>query len=155
MRWITNITSGRPASYSSKIRATGRCSAQGTMPSWNSVTCWPSRQHHGVLAHQVEPADMAVEVDAHAGPVQPRRDLLDVGRFARAVQPLHHHAAVCGQIRPAVPASRRVEAVTGVDLRHMLVALGEGRHLQVGVDPEDIANRNGLGGRKEVSSDMD
>ncbi len=43
MRWITNITSGRPASYSSKISATGRCSAHGTMPSWNSVTCRSSR----------------------------------------------------------------------------------------------------------------
>ena len=42
-RWITNMISGRPASYSSKISATGRCSAQGTMPGWNSVTCWPSR----------------------------------------------------------------------------------------------------------------
>jgi hypothetical protein len=31
-RWITNITSGRPASYSSNTSATGRCSAQGTMP---------------------------------------------------------------------------------------------------------------------------
>ena len=43
IRWITNITSGRPASYSSKISATGRCNAHGTIPSWNSVTCTSSR----------------------------------------------------------------------------------------------------------------
>ncbi|MNN64675.1 hypothetical protein D3C81_1801260 [compost metagenome] len=41
-RWITNMTSGRPASYSSKTRATGRCSDQGRMPSRNSVICLPS-----------------------------------------------------------------------------------------------------------------
>ena len=32
-RWITNITSGRPASYSSNTRAMGRWIAQGSMPS--------------------------------------------------------------------------------------------------------------------------
>ncbi len=41
-RWITNITSGRPASYSSNTRAMGRWIAQGSMPSRNSVTCLPS-----------------------------------------------------------------------------------------------------------------
>ena len=43
IRWITNITSGRPASYSSKQIATGFRRHQGRMPSWNSVTCSPSR----------------------------------------------------------------------------------------------------------------
>ena len=42
-RWITNITSGRPASYSSKQIATGLRRHQGRIPSWNSVTCSPSR----------------------------------------------------------------------------------------------------------------
>ena len=42
-RWITNITSGRPASYSSKQIATGFLRHQGRIPSWNSVTCSPSR----------------------------------------------------------------------------------------------------------------
>ena len=41
-RWITNMTSGRPASYSSNTRAQGCCNAQGRMPSRNSVTCLPS-----------------------------------------------------------------------------------------------------------------
>src|SRR5215469_155050 len=42
-RWITNMTSGRPASYSSKHNATGCCNAQGNRPSRNSVTCLLSR----------------------------------------------------------------------------------------------------------------
>ena len=41
-RWITNITSARPASYSSNTMAVGLRSAQGRMPSWNTVTCLPS-----------------------------------------------------------------------------------------------------------------
>ncbi|KAH2808728.1 hypothetical protein KXV85_005855, partial [Aspergillus fumigatus] len=48
----------------------------------------------GVLADEVDTADVAVEVDAHAGPVQPRRDLLDMGGFAGAVIAGHHDAAV-------------------------------------------------------------
>ena len=41
--------------------------------------------HDRVLADEVDAADVAVEVDAHARPVEPRRDLLDMGRFAGAV----------------------------------------------------------------------
>ena len=39
---ITNMTSALPASYSSKTIATGFRKAQGNIPSWNSVTCFPS-----------------------------------------------------------------------------------------------------------------
>ena len=99
-RWITNITSGRPASYSSKTSAIGRCSAHGTMPSWNSVTCLPVAQHDGVLADQVEAADVAVEVDAHARPVEARRDLLDVASTCRC-------RAVPGRGRAGRARSRR------------------------------------------------
>ena len=51
----------------------------------------------GVLADEVDAADMAVEVDAHAGPVEPRRDLLDMGRLAGAVIARDHDAAVVGK----------------------------------------------------------
>ena len=40
--WITNITSGLPASYSSNTKATGFCMDQGKIPSLNCVTCLPS-----------------------------------------------------------------------------------------------------------------
>jgi hypothetical protein len=76
---------GRPASYSSNTSATLFWIAQGRMPSRNSVTCLPSFEHDGVLADQVDAADVAVEVDAHARPVEPRGDLLDVRRLAGAV----------------------------------------------------------------------
>ena len=39
----------------------------------------------GVLADEIDARDVAVEIDAHAGPVKARGDLLDMGRFAGAV----------------------------------------------------------------------
>jgi hypothetical protein len=54
-------------------------------------------QHNRVLADEIDTADMAVQIDADAGPVQPRRDLLDMGGFAGAVIALHHDTAVEGK----------------------------------------------------------
>ena len=54
-------------------------------------------QHNRVFADQINTADMAVEIDAHARPVQPRRDLFNMGRFTRAVITLHHDAAIMGE----------------------------------------------------------
>ena len=48
----------------------------------------------GVLADEIDAAHMAVEIDAHARPVEPRRHLLDMRRLAGAVIALDHHAAV-------------------------------------------------------------
>jgi hypothetical protein len=114
------------------------------MPSWNSVTCRPSLQHDGILADEVEAADVAVEVHPHAGPVEPRRHLLDVGGFAGAVQALQHHAAVARKAGEDGQRDIGVEAVDGVDLGHVGIALGEGRHHQVGIDAEQLAHRDAL-----------
>src|SRR6056300_1046315 len=51
-------------------------------------------QHDGVLADKVDPADVGIEIDPDAGPIQPRGHLLDMGRFPRAVIALHHDAPV-------------------------------------------------------------
>ena len=126
-RWMTNITSGRPASYSSKTSATGRCSDQGRMPSRYSVICLPSLQDDRVLADQVDPADVAVEVDADAGPVQPRRHLLDVRRLAGAVIALDHDPAVVGEAGQDRQRRVAVELVGRVDVGHILGAPAEGR----------------------------
>ena len=97
-------------------------------------------QHDRVLADEIDAADVAVEVDADAGPVEPGRHLLDVGRLAGAVIALDHDAAVvleAGQDRQRHVA---VEDVVVVHIRHVVVRLGVGGHFQVGIDPEQLAN---------------
>ena len=96
----------------------------------------------GVLADQVDAADVAVEVDAHAGPVEPRRDLLDMGGLAGAVIAGDDDAAVVGEAGENGERGRPVEAVIGVDVGHVLVGLGVGRHFHVAVDAELLADRH-------------
>ena len=72
-------------------------------------------QHDGVLADQIDAADMAVEIDADAGPVQPRRHLLDMGGLAGAVIALDHDAAVEGKARQDRQRGLAIEAIGVVD----------------------------------------
>jgi hypothetical protein len=60
--------------------------------------------------------------------------------FAGAVQALHHHAPVAREAGEDGERHVGVEAVDGVDLGHVVVALCEGGHLQVGVDAEHLAH---------------
>ena len=50
----------------------------------------PFAQDNRVPTDQVDPADMRVKVDPDARPVEPRRHLLDMRRFAGAVIALNH-----------------------------------------------------------------
>src|SRR4029078_1150381 len=47
-----------------------------------------------VLADEIHSADVAIEIHAHARPVETGSDLFDVAGLARAMTALHHHAAV-------------------------------------------------------------
>ena len=95
-------------------------------------------QHDRVLADEIDAADVAVEVDADAGPVEACGHLLDVRRLAGAVVALHHHPAVvleAGQDRQGdVP----IEQIIRIEIRHMLTGLGIGRNLEITVDPEHL-----------------
>ena len=107
---------------------------------------------------------MAVQIHAHTGPVQPRRHLLDVGRFTGAVQALHQHAPVMRETRQQRQRDLGVEAVHAVDLRHMGISLAESRYPQIGVYAEHLAHGHhavgqarlsglgGLGGRNGAQS---
>ena len=100
-------------------------------------------QDDRVLADQVDAADVAVEVDADAGPVEARGDLLDMGRLAGAVIALDHDAAVVGEAGEDRQRGVAVEAVGLVDDPGTCsVALAEGRHLHVAVDAERLAHRD-------------
>ena len=93
-------------------------------------------QDNGVLADEVDAADVAIEIDPDAGPVEPRRHLLDVGALAGAVIALDHAAPVEGEAGEDRQRRLAVEAVGAVDLGHVLGPRGEGGHLHVDVDAE-------------------
>ena len=76
-----------------------------------------------VLADEIDAADVAVEIDAHAGPVEPRGDLLDMGRLAGAVIAGDHDAAVVGEAGEDGERRRPVEEIVGVEIRHVFVGL--------------------------------
>jgi hypothetical protein len=99
-------------------------------------------QHDRILADQVDTADVAVEVDAQAGPVEARRDLLDMGRLAGAVVALDHDSSVVGEARKDRHRRVGVEQVGVVHLRHVLGRLAEGRDFHVRVDAEELTGRN-------------
>ena len=96
-------------------------------------------QDHGVAANKVKPADVAVQVDAHTGPVQARCHLFDVRAFARAVQALQHDAPIACEASQDGQGHIGVEAIGRVDFRHMFVALFKHRHEQLGVKTKQLA----------------
>ena len=96
-----------------------------------------------VLADEIHAAHMPIEVDADAGPVEPGGDLLDVTRFTRAVAALHHHAPVVYESREQRQRSVPIKDVVGIERWHVLLGGGEGRHLEIGVDLEQLTGRDG------------
>ncbi len=97
-------------------------------------------QDDRVLADQIDAADMTVEIDADARPVKPGCHLLDVRRLAGAVVALDHHAAVVLEARQDRQCHFPVEHVVAVDIGHVVCRLGIGRHVEVGIDAEELAH---------------
>ena len=93
-----------------------------------------------VLADQVDPADVAVEVDANGGPVEARSDLFDMGRFAGPVIALDHHATIVREAREDRQCGVRVELIGAVQFRHPFAAIGEPFDNHVRVQSEHIAH---------------
>jgi hypothetical protein len=65
---------------------------------------------------------VAVEIDAHHRPVQPRGNLLDMRRLAGAVIAGDDDAAVTREAGENGKRGRAVEAIIGIDLRHIGIA---------------------------------
>ena len=132
---------GRPASYSSNTSAVGVCSAQGSRPSRNSVTCWPSRSTIASRPTRSMRLICASRLMRMHRPVQPRRDLLDMGRLAGAVIALDHHPAVVARSRRRSPAwcpdrTHRPGSRSGTRSS----ASEKAGHLHVAVDAEQLAH---------------
>ena len=101
----------------------------------------PVAHDDGILADQVETADMAVEVDPHARPVEPRSGLFDMGRFAGPMIAGNDDTAVV--LETGKDRQRRclVEQIVRVHFRHMLGALLVGGHHDVRIDIEGLLHR--------------
>ena len=141
-RWMTNITSGRPASYSSNTSAILFCTAQGRMPSRNSVICLPSLRTIASLPTRSIRLTWLSRLTRTQRPVEARRDLLDMGRFAGAVIALHHDAAVEG--KAGEDRERRVRCRTDSPDRCPAHArcYRIGRHHHLGVEAEFLLHRH-------------
>ena len=98
--------------------------------------------HDGILADQVDTADVAVEIDAHAGPIETRRNLLDVSGLAGTMVAGDHDAAVFGKTSEDGERRRTVKTIVGVDIGHVLVSLRVGRHFHITVDSENLPDRH-------------
>ena len=85
---------------------------------------------------------MRIEVDADAWPVEPRRDLLDVGRFAGTVIALHHDPAIECKARQDRQRGVGIEHIGIVEIGHALIRDRKGRYLHVDVDAKGLAHRN-------------
>ena len=135
-RWMTNITSG-PAGVifvehqSHRMLQRPRQQAFAEFGHLLAVA-----QDDGVAADEVDAADVRVEVDADHRPVQPRRDLLDMGRLAGAVIALDHDPAVAREAGADRQRRVGIEDIGRVEVGDALVGLAERRHFHVAVDAE-------------------
>ena len=96
-----------------------------------------------VLADEIDARDVAVEVDAHTRPVQPRGDLLDVSGFACAMIAGDHDAAVEGEAGEDGERRRAVEQILGIEIRDVFIRRGKRGNLHVRINAEGLAHRYG------------
>ena len=109
----------------------------------------------GVLADEVDAADMAVEIDPDTGPVQACRDLLDMGRLTGAVITLDHHPPVVTEPGQNRQRGVMVELVGVVNGRHIFRSLRKGRHGHVHIKAKGLAHINrGVGRRQRMGAHL-
>ncbi|ENN89506.1 hypothetical protein RHSP_60941 [Rhizobium freirei PRF 81] len=103
----------------------------------------PVLDDDGVLADEIDTADVAVEVDAHARPVEARGNLLDVRGLAGAVIARDHHATVVSEAGENGERGLAVEEVIRIQIGHIGTALAVGGNADIGINAENFTNRNG------------
>ena len=101
-------------------------------------------QDNGIASDQIDPADMGVEIDPDAGPVEAGGDLLDMGRFPGAVIALYHHPAVEGKAGENGGRGFRIEDIGGIEVGDAFVLHAEGRDLHIEIDTEYFARIDDL-----------
>ncbi len=92
--------------------------------------------HDRVAPDKVDAADVRIEVDADARPVETCGDLFDVRRLAGAVIARDHDATIIGKARRDRQRGVGIEDIGGVEIGDSLVGLAERGHFHVAVDAE-------------------
>ena len=80
-------------------------------------------QDDGVLADQIDAADMAIQIDANARPIKTGRHLFDMGGFTGTVIALHHDPPVKGEAGQHRQRRIVVETIGGIHIGDVLAAL--------------------------------
>ena len=99
-------------------------------------------QHDRVLADEIDAADVAVQVDPDARPVESCSDLFDMGRLSCPVVALNHDTPVVSEASQNCYRRLAIEAIGLVDIRHMLFCLAESWDFHIAFDAEDLTNGN-------------
>src|SRR5262249_44276081 len=91
---------------------------------------------------QIDAADVAVEIDAHAGPIESGRHLLDMSGFAGTMVAGDYYAAVLRKARKNGEGGRAIETIVSVNIRHVPIDLHISRCFQTLAYSEDLPNRH-------------
>ena len=118
---MTNITSARPASVLVEDERARALKRPGQNPGLELSDLFAVTDDNGVFADQVHAADVSIEVDADARPIEARGDLLDVTRLAGPMPALDHHASVVHEPREQRQRGVTVEDVVRVERRNVLL----------------------------------
>ena len=96
----------------------------------------------GVLADQVDTADMAVQIDSHARPVEARCDLLDMGGFTGPVISGNDDPSIEGKTRKDGQRCLFIEQIVRIDVGYMRIRHRIGGNHHIGIESENVLRRN-------------
>ena len=100
-------------------------------------------QDDGILADEVDAADVAVEVDANTRPVKAGSNLFDMGRLSGTVIALNHHPTIVREAGQNGACCIGIEPIAFVQRGHVNGGFRKCRGRCVGINSENIAHRHG------------
>jgi hypothetical protein len=97
-------------------------------------------QHDCVFADEIDTADVGVQIDPDARPIEPRGHLFDVSRLAGPVIALDQDAPVMREARQNGERGFAIENIGCIQIGNVLIRLGERRHCHRHVQAKGVAH---------------